>query len=169
LDLDFSDIAKRTTQPFKLGADGKEYVLQEASADDAIRWRNAMMKAARFGQDGKLLPGEGLADTEALLVQLCLREKTDSGWGPVSLGFVRGLPARALKKLHEKVVEISDMREGENDTKGQALADLLCREDSPVSYEVMRDYIRKVVAGPDGHRFKVLEKTLEDVREVPKS
>ena len=146
----------------------RDFVLKEADGEAAATYRNAAMKAARF-VDGKVTNIEGLADVEALLVSLCLFEvKPDGSHGRLALGFVKSLPARMLKKLYEKAMEISDLNESGTDSRAQAMANALAHPDSPCSYQAMRDHIRNLVAA-DREQFGVLDKFLEDPKELAKN
>lgn len=130
---------------------GRDYVLREASEGAAIKWRNAQMKAARFNQHGQITGAEGLADTEPLLVSYCLFE-TDTG-NPVHFNTICGWPAKMVKKLFQKAVEISDLHE---DVPGRkALRAALKREDTPVPLEVFAPWARRL-AEEDPEQFKVL-------------
>lgn len=106
------------------GPDGqplvKNYVLKSASSGAAVKYRNACSKAARLdGQPGQLrvVGFDGLADTEVLLVQLCTFEvwtkpSGETTHGAVSRGWVEALPPGVLKKLFDKVVEMSPYLSG---------------------------------------------------------
>lgn len=89
--------------------DGEQYVLREASGETAATWRNAIMRCAVIGPDGKPTGVRDLADTELLLVSLCLFH-VGSG-NAVGLDFVRSLPNRVCRALFAKVREISDIDE----------------------------------------------------------
>lgn len=88
---------------------GKRYALVEATGEAAVRYQNALFKATRT-ENGKMLPGDKLADTEPLLVSLCLFEVTDKGRVRVPEAAVRQLPNRAQKRLFAKILEVSDIR-----------------------------------------------------------
>lgn len=90
---------------------GKQYVLREADADAVRRYRNAIFKCTRTGDNGRISAGEGLADTEPLLVSLCLFEVTDKGEKPVSLPTVLSWPGHVVKAIFEKAKEISRLNE----------------------------------------------------------
>lgn len=118
-DLDFSGLVP-VELPVKY--DGKTLTLKEASGDASIKYRNAMMKATKIGDNGKVSGMEALADTEALLVSLCLFDGTK----PVSLAFVRAMPTRVMKALYEKVKKISAISESDDESEG-ALLTLLAK------------------------------------------
>jgi hypothetical protein len=95
----------------------KKYLLREATEGVAVTWRNAMLKATKIGDKGRPTMMDGIADAEPLLVSLCLFEE-----GPmegefkrnVPVGVIRGWKASIVKKLHEKIKEISDLYETDN-------------------------------------------------------
>ena len=59
------------TIPVYIG--GRDYVIKEATADVAARWRNSLLNATRLGPDGKPISMENLADSEPFLGSLCLK------------------------------------------------------------------------------------------------
>jgi hypothetical protein len=71
------DIAAPTEVPVRVG--GEHFVLMEAMGDAVRRWRNAVLKCTQIGEDGKPRAMHGLADTESLLVSLCLCYTDDDG------------------------------------------------------------------------------------------
>lgn len=107
--LNFDDIALIEI-PVKIGS--KRYVLREATGDAACKYKNAQMACAKFNADGKPAGVGNMADTEPLLVSLCLFEVDDQGQPlktSVPLQTVRGWPARIQKALFEKVQAISQL------------------------------------------------------------
>lgn len=119
--LDFADLAP---VEIKVNLFNKKYVLCEASGDAACKYRNAQLKGVKIGTDGRpqSIP-ENVADSEPLLVSLCLYEADKDGKlrydkdnlpDPkfrVAIGTVRSWPSRIQKKLFEKVREISQLDE----------------------------------------------------------
>lgn len=169
VNLDFSDITK-TELPFEWG--GKKYVLVEASGAQMVKYRNMGLRAAKMS-DGKFSMSDltGLADTDPFLISSCVREVMPDGHGshrPVSVEEVKEFPARVMNRLADaarKVCGLDDAANGTDDRAG-AFADLLARPDSPITYEVMRDFIRKALA--EDERFRPLDSFLEDVKDVTK-
>ncbi len=114
--LDFSDLTP-TEVSVKLPG-GRNCILLEATADAAIRFRNATQKARKY-EDGKLVALEGLFDPEAQVVADCLYEvgpddqpsRNGSGcFDPskrVTVSAVRSLPVRVQTALYDKLLEIS--------------------------------------------------------------
>lgn len=100
--------------PVRIG--GAKYTLREASGDAAVRWRNAILKTTRI-TDGKPSGIDGMADTEPLLVSLCL---FDEGGKNVPITTVRGWPQRVQSALFAKVKEISGLNP-EEDTRASLL------------------------------------------------
>jgi hypothetical protein len=99
------------------------YVLREANEDAACKFRNALLRCTRPGPDGRPTTYDGVADTEPLLVSLCLyaadeggRVRPDRDGRPdhrhlVPLATVRSWPARVVKALAAKVQEMSGLSE----------------------------------------------------------
>jgi hypothetical protein len=86
---------------------GTKYVLREASGDAACKYRNAMLNCTELGPDGKPSRMGNMADTEPLLVSLCLfRADNDK---PVALEVVRSWPNRVVSKIYDKAKELSEI------------------------------------------------------------
>lgn len=118
-DLDFSDV-NLIELPVKYK--DKLLTLKEADGGASITYRNAMMKATKIGENGKVSSMEALADTEALLVSLCLFD----GVKPVTITYVRSMPTRVMKALYEKIKKISAISESDDESEG-ALLTLLAK------------------------------------------
>jgi hypothetical protein len=88
----------------------KEYTLREASGDAGIKWHNACTKCFKTSKEGGIASIEGLADTEALLVSLCLTDKVGR---QVSINTIRGWPYKVQKHIFEAAKEISNLNEDE--------------------------------------------------------
>ena len=92
---------------------GVNYILNEASADGACQYRNAVLKCMAINSQGKASSVSGpLADTEPFLVSLCL---VDEGGHRVHLSIVRSWPNRVVSKLYNKAKEISELDETDED------------------------------------------------------
>lgn len=90
---------------------GKPYLLREADAAGAAKYRNYMMACTRM-TDGKVTGVKDLADAEVLLVSLCLFHCDDKGmWVTVPAATLKSWPARVLKPLFDKAKEISQLDE----------------------------------------------------------
>ena len=102
-ELNFDDIA-----PIEIPVviKGKRYTLKEASGDAACRYRNAVLSALQVSKTGEVTGARNLADTEPLLVSLCLFDEQDK---PVPIKTVRSWPARVVRTLFEKAADISDL------------------------------------------------------------
>jgi len=96
-----------------------KYILTEASADAAAKYRNASMKSMRTNEAGKIIGVEGLADGEIVLVSQCLfyadkngELRLDEFGNPdrrhlVPEAHIRGWPNKIQKDLYEAVKEMS--------------------------------------------------------------
>ena len=105
--LDFNDM-QTIEIPVKYA--DKSYILREATGAASAQYRNAMMDCTKLGADGKPTIIKGLANIEALLVSLCLR---DNDGKRVPIDEVNSWPSRVVKVLYEKVQVISGLKEEE--------------------------------------------------------
>lgn len=109
--------------PVRVGP--KDYILREASGDAACKWRNAITRVTRM-QDGKVSSVGDIADTEPLLISLCLFEIQRDKDGkpssdppvadpkrPVSEKVIRTWPHRVQRALFDKARAISELEEKE--------------------------------------------------------
>ncbi len=129
LELDFDDL-EPISIPIKIR--GKRYILKEASANDARKWRNAIFAQTRM-HDGKISGLGNVADSEALLVSLCLYEvkpyAPETGYKPeeipVPLKTVLEWPNKLVKPLFTHARRISDLEEKETpDTEESLTAEI---------------------------------------------
>lgn len=115
---------------------GKNYRLIEADTDAAVKYRNAVVRCAKLGPDGKPVLLDGAADSEPLLVQLCLREVVKERGverlAPVSLGFVKSLAPNVTADLYARAKRISklDIEEDTEETLTQQLENIQKRLDT---------------------------------------
>lgn len=108
---------------------GKNYILVEADEGTAVEYQNLLFKSARFGDNGKPVGVDGLANAEPFLVSKCvfeLYEVNDNGTKitkrrPVPLGVINSWPPRVVKQLHKKAMEISHLRVTDEAAEGEAL------------------------------------------------
>lgn len=108
------DLSAPIVIPVKLkDKDGelKDYELREANGDVACRWRNAILQRTTLGPDGKPSSLGAIADTEPILVSLCLFEAGTNRNVPV--GTIRQWPSKVQKALFEKAKEISELDDDE--------------------------------------------------------
>lgn len=92
---------------------GKSYTLREANGEAARRYRNTVLKAARLGPDGKPVSIDGMADAEMVLINQCL---IDESGRMTPIAVLGGWPSHILKKLFARIQQISDLKDGEEDT-----------------------------------------------------
>lgn len=114
--LSFDSLDLRQTE---VTIQGKPYLLREASGGGAARWRGAVIKAARFGSDGKVERLDGAADAEIILVNECL---VDSSGRRTPVQILQGWPARVVKALFEEAKRISELDEPEASLEDQEKA-----------------------------------------------
>lgn len=95
----------------------KEYILCEASGDAACKWRNALTQAAKIGPDGRPVALGAVADTEPLLISLCLfedvEEKGQHKRKNVQQSVIRSWPNRLQRRLFDTIQDISELVEKE--------------------------------------------------------
>ena len=106
-ELDLADLAPREITIKVKGV--PKYILKEASADAAAKYRNATLKGASIDQvTKKVTPGE-MANGEAIVVAACLFEIWDENKSPrpVLLSTVLGWRCEAVSQLFDKVVAMS--------------------------------------------------------------
>lgn len=103
--LNFSDLALIEI-PVKFP--NKTYTLREASGDIATSYRNRAMACSKFGENGKIVAIEGMADLEPYLVHCCL---LDEEGNRLPEAMIRNWPARIVKDLFNKAKEISGLDE----------------------------------------------------------
>lgn len=88
--------------------DGKEYVLREASGSAVVEYRSARINATSFNEEGKTQAVRGsIVVTESLLVSHCLYLNDE----PVPQSTLLAWPARIVRALYDKVLEISEINE----------------------------------------------------------
>lgn len=93
---------------------GVNYVLREAASGAAAEWRNAIIKGATFGDEGKVTRMDGVGYSEALLVSKCLFQVLPNNTicnESVIVNIIRTWPAKVVKALFERVKLISDLNE----------------------------------------------------------
>ncbi len=90
---------------------GVKYELREANGDATCRWRNSILNKTKLNDAGKAESIHNIADTEPILVSLCLFPLGKKKNVPVET--VRSWPNRVQKKLFEKIKEISELDEDE--------------------------------------------------------
>lgn len=91
---------------------GKEHVVREAVGTVAAAYRNAMLKGARLGEDGKSMRMESGAEAEHVLVQGCLFDKSGRRY---VLATIASWPNRVIKPLFKIAHEISDLKEADTE------------------------------------------------------
>ena len=152
-ELDFDDLVEIEV-PIKVK--GKDYILREASSQAACAYRNAMIRCTTLGPDGRATRMDNIADTEPLLVSLCLFQ-TDGK--PVDLGTIRSWPTRVVTALYDKAKEISSLNEVP--TEKELLLEALVLPTSPCTIQELRDFIKDL--NPD--KYAPLQKWIKPTPE----
>ena len=106
----------------------KTFWLIEPGEGALLIYRNAVAKALKVGRDGKAEAGEGLPDTQSLLVSICLHEEIAENGKPavkvpVSLSIIRGWPHRTIEPLFDKALELSGLKIGKTEAEQETDAE----------------------------------------------
>lgn len=117
--------------------EGQDYTLREASGDAACKYRNALIHGTVLGPNGKPQKLRNVADTEPLLVSLCLFDANGKNVPPER---VRIWPSRIQAKLFNKAKEISDLDQQEETPLRKALVTALQQDDAPVSLRELQEW-----------------------------
>lgn len=99
--------------PIRIGKD--RYILREATADAARKWRNSIMSSTTV-VDGKVTAVGNLADSEAYLLSMCLYPVRPDTHGtvsnkPVHISTILSWPNRIVRPLFERAKVISGLEE----------------------------------------------------------
>ena len=152
-DLDFSDL---TLTELSVRVGEQTYTLREASGAAACTYRNAMIRCTTLGSDGKATRMDNIADTEPLLVSLCLFDDKNR---PVPVETIRSWPSRIVTKLYNKAREISSLEEGP--TERELLLEALKADKSPCTIQKLREHIKQL----DVEKFAPLQKWIKPTPE----
>jgi hypothetical protein len=138
-DFDFSDLTPIAIPV--VGPDGENYILKEATGRAAKIYNNARIEGVML-EAGQPKTIKGIGGLEPLLVSLCLWADNDR---PVTQQFIEGWPSKVVKKLYNKAKEISDLDEEEKESPTKtALKACLSHEDSPITFQQLRDHVLKI-------------------------
>lgn len=115
--FDFTDLMKTIAIPFEFTNEKGElcqYELREATGGVAAVYQNAVAKCLKIDERGNAIPGDGLADTEVLLVAMCVCQIVPDQKGnrvakPVTKELVKRWPSRMVKELYKQAQLISDL------------------------------------------------------------
>ncbi len=152
-EFDFSNLT--LYEKHILGPDGENYTLKEANGRAAKIYNNARIAGVTLGDSGKAESITGIGDLEPLLVSLCLFG--DEG-RPIQQAVVEKWSYQVVKKLHDKIKEVSNLDEQENPIK-EAIEKALERQDSPIALDDFCSYIK----GLNNPEVKPLQELLKDV------
>lgn len=108
--MEFTTELKKT--PVKI--DGKQYMLVQADGDKANKWRNAVLDCMVLGPDGTPRGSKNLANTESMLVALCLQDESGN---LVDLKVVRSWPHTVVTALAREAKRISGLDDQEEQAK----------------------------------------------------
>lgn len=137
-EFNFDDL---TPQSVPVRYQGSKYILHEADADAAAKFRNLALRNIKLTKDGSIDSDlGGMADLEPYLVSLCLYEIVEGKQAahPVPLAVIRSWPSRIIKPLFMWVKENSGL--DEKDTrdallKKRAEIDKLLEKEPPLPIE----------------------------------
>jgi hypothetical protein len=111
-ELNFDDLEPKFE---RVSISRRTYVLREATGGAVVQWRNHQMSASKLNPDGKTVSVGPIAESEPLLVSLCLFEIVQQGGNEVErqvpVQVVKGWPYRVQRALYERIMEMSDLKE----------------------------------------------------------
>lgn len=149
LDLVFEDL-----EPIRLRTKiGKTlYIITEATAGAAAKWRSEVLKAIKPNAEGKPTAYAGMAEVEPHLVSLCtyfanengeLRLKANGEPDPkylVSVDVIKTWKSKTLKSVFKTITEMSDLDDASQETP-EALEKQICE---------LQKKLNKKLAGDEG-------------------
>ena len=95
-----------------VGANGKKYILREASGEAAARFNSMRGKCAKY-TDGGVSEVSGIGHIPLFLVSLCLFNMKEDGTAnlqsTVVLSVIQSWPERVIKKLYAEALRISEI------------------------------------------------------------
>lgn len=153
-EFDFSDL--EIIEIPVTGPDKQKYLLIEADAEGAKRFKNAQSNVYVFNEDGKVVGVKNPADLEPFLVSLCLKTATDKK--PVGLDVINKWPDRVVSKLFDKAKEISEIGKSKEAESVQAAFN---HESAPISLDDLRTWAALLPEEPQYRTFKLLLVDLE--------
>jgi hypothetical protein len=102
--LDFT--AEEVVIPLNVG--DKQYLLKELTGEDALAYKTAVAKCAKFNADGRMTQTVGLPDTQFLLVSLALYE-TSGSRVQNALAVVKAFRQKVVQKAFETILKVNNM------------------------------------------------------------
>jgi hypothetical protein len=167
LELDFSADESLSVQIPVKGPDGKRYLLKSGSGKVVTEYRNASQACFKYGTNGRLSQIVNLASVEVQLVSGCLFE-TDGNGDILKRGDkevnvpalrIDSWPNPVKSKLFSLAKQVSGLDE-DADPLRTALEAALRRDDSPVRFQVFRDWVLNLPEDIDA--LRPLRKLLEE-------
>lgn len=147
--------------------DGKEYVLREATAGDAIAYRERTLQGLNFSAEGKIVsPKTTGTSAEILLISLCVvRRNSDGKEERLKEEEIKRWTNRTQKALFEQIRLVSLLNEGDPAEK-TALKYVLSQPDSPISFSALVEFVDKFQK--DEKAFAIV-RMLADIEEETKN
>lgn len=156
--LEFS--LKKIEIPVKI--DDVDYVLVEASAEAAKKFKDYVIASTRF-EKGKPSGVKDLAASETLLLSECLFKLDGVNRSQVHTSTLLNWPNKVTTALFEKVKKISLLNEANPAAVGLGKALLL--PNSPVNLEKFTEYINSL----EGEDYEQLQDLVEAANEESKA
>jgi hypothetical protein len=94
----------------KVTLSGKDYILREATREQAARYTSAVVACSKFTK-GDLSELKGIGYTDTLLLGMCLLRTDTNPMQPVGDAFVNQLRETVADKLVKKLKEISQINQ----------------------------------------------------------
>jgi len=99
-----------------ISIDNRDYVLVEASGSAGAKYRNEIVASMILDSKGKPKGMGKIANADLLLLSLCLYKVNDEGKRElVALGAIQQLPHRVFKPLVDKLKQISELQDTEEE------------------------------------------------------
>lgn len=141
--------------------DGDDYVLVEASAEAAKKFKDHVIASTKF-EKGKPSGVKDLAASETLLLSECLFKVDGVNRSQVHTSTLLNWPNRVTNALFEKAKRISALNESNPAAIGLGKALLL--PNAPISLEKLTEYVGTL----EGEDFEQLQDLLEAANEESK-
>ncbi len=87
----------------------QEYKIVQASSKTERLYRASIVKGLKRGRDGSMQVGEGLIDSEVLLLKKCLFKQVNGSWVAVEVNEIDKLVGQIQRDLFERARDLSGL------------------------------------------------------------
>lgn len=144
---------------------GEEYVLREATAEASAAYVSAKTKTLRFDSSGNFSSFGNVGDLPLLLVSMCLFRVGESK--PVPKSEIKKFGTRIVLRLYERALDISGLDE-DNTSMFDQFQKALAHDESPISYEDLQEFARKLDVD-EFRMFRAVFKVKPEAEEAAKN